>query len=169
MNIIKERGVWIVLFLIILGGVSYMLIVDPERVDQMENIVERDDSRVGDITEVKELYDRLDLKLNGTKQHLRNLYDTTLTHMNTYNSKVDSINNVFSKLDLKLDQLKEFIKTQFEEMSDEMEDLSDDISGLKTQTNKKIRELNQKLNSISEDLNKLDLPELIKDYGLEEE
>ena len=50
-----------------------------------------------------------------------------------------------------------------------MEDLSDDISGLKTQTNKKIRELNQKLNSISEDLNKLDLPELIKDYGLEEE
>ena len=33
-------------------------------------------------------------------EHLRNLYDTTLTHMNTYNSKVDSINNVFSKLDL---------------------------------------------------------------------
>ena len=84
--------------------------------------------------------------------------------MKEYNAKVDSINNTFSKLDLKIDQLKEFIKTQFEEMTEEMEDLSDDIGGLKTQTNKKLRELNQKMNSISEDLNKIDMEELIKDY-----
>ena len=31
--------------------------------------------------------------------------------MKEYNAKVDSINNTFSKLDLKIDQLKEFIKT----------------------------------------------------------
>ena len=168
MNILKERAVWIVLFLIILGGIAYMLVVDPERVMQMEDIKDRDDSRIGDITEVKELYDRLDLKLNGTKQHLSNLYDTTVTHMKVYNSKVDSINNTFSKLDLKIDQLKEFIKTQFEDMNDQMEDLADDIGGLKTQTNKKLRELNQKINSISEDLNKLDMEELIKDYRIKE-
>ena len=168
MNILKERAVWIVLFLVIMGGVSYMLVIDPERVNQMENIVERDDDRIGDITKVTELYDRLDLKLNGTKQHLKNLYDTTLTHMKEYNAKVDSINNTFSKLDLKIDQLKEFIKTQFEEMTEEMEDLSDDIGGLKTQTNKKLRELNQKMNSISEDLNKIDMEELIKDYRVKE-
>tara|TARA_Y100000588_G_C14029684_1_gene828069 strand:- start:162 stop:668 length:507 start_codon:yes stop_codon:yes gene_type:complete len=168
MNIIKERAVWIVILLIILGGISYMLVVDPERVNQMDNIVERDDTRIGDITEVKELYNRLDLKLNGTKQHLKNLYDTTVTHMNVYNAKVDSINNTFSKLDLKLDQLKEFIKTQFEDMSDEMEDLSDDLSGLKTQTNKKLRELNQKINSISEDLDKIDMEDFIKDYKKKE-
>ena len=145
-----------------------MVVVDPERVNQMENIVERDDNRIGDITKVTELYDRLDLKLNGTKQHLKNLYDTTVTHMKEYNSKVDSINNTFSKLDLKIDQLKEFIKTQFEEMTEEMEDLSDDINGLKTQTNKKLRELNQKMSSISEDLNKIDMEELIKDYSIKE-
>ena len=117
MNILKERAVWIVLFLVIMGGVSYMVVIDPERVNQMENIVERDDDRIGDITKVTELYDRLDLKLNGTKQHLKNLYDTTVTHMKEYNAKVDSINNTFSKLDLKIDQLKEFIKTQFEEIT----------------------------------------------------
>ena len=168
MNILKERAVWIVLFLIILGGIAYMLVVDPERVMQMEDIKGRDDSRIGDITEVKELYDRLDLKLNGTKQHLRNLYDTTVSHMKVYNSKVDSINNTFSKLDLKIDQLKEFIKTQFEDMTDQMEDLSDDIGGLKTQTNKKLRELNVKINSITEDLTLIDMEELIKDYRIKE-
>ena len=73
MNILKERAVWIVLFLVIMGGVSYMVVIDPERVNQMENIVERDDDRIGDITKVTELYDRLDLKLNGTKQHLKKL------------------------------------------------------------------------------------------------
>ena len=168
MNILKERAVWIVLFLIISGGIVYMLVVDPERVMQMEDIKGRDDSRIGDITEVKELYDRLDLKLNGTKQHLRNLYDTTVYHMKVYNSKVDSINNTFSKLDLKIDQLKEFIKTQFEDMSDQMEDLSDDIGGLKTQTNKKLREINVKINSITEDLTQIDMEELIKDYRIKE-
>ena len=39
-------------------------------------------------------------------------------------------------MDFKLEQLKGFIKTEFEEMLDDTEDLSDDISGLKTQTNK---------------------------------
>ena len=46
-----------------------MVVVDPDRVEKMDEIVVRDDTRVGDITEVKELYNRLDLKLNGTKQH----------------------------------------------------------------------------------------------------
>ena len=74
MDIIKDRAVWIVLFLVILGGLSYMVVVDPDRVEKMDEIVVRDDTRVGDITEVKELYNRLDLKLNGTKQHLKNLF-----------------------------------------------------------------------------------------------
>ena len=66
MNILKDRAVWIVLVLILLFGASYMLLIDPERVDKMDNIVERDDTRIADVNEVKELFDRLDLKLNGT-------------------------------------------------------------------------------------------------------
>ena len=82
-----------------------MLVVDPERVNQMDSIVERDDTRIGDITEVKELYNRLDLKLNGTKQHLKNLYDTTVTHMNVYNAKVDSIKKAIPDSHVEVDDL----------------------------------------------------------------
>ena len=136
MDIIKDRAVWIVLFLVILGGLSYMVVVDPDRVEKMDEIVVRDDTRVGDITEVKELYNRLDLKLNGTKQHLKNLYDTTVTHMKNYNAKIDSINNVFSRVEYSINELRKFIKSEFESLADDIEDLSDDISGLKTKQTK---------------------------------
>ena len=39
MNILKDRAVWIVLVLIFIFGASYMLLIDPDRVDKMENIV----------------------------------------------------------------------------------------------------------------------------------
>ena len=74
MNILKDRAIWIVLVLIIMAGSTYMVIVDPDRVDAMDNIVERDDTRIADVNEVKELYDRLDKKLIGTKKHLQNLW-----------------------------------------------------------------------------------------------
>ena len=138
MDILKERAVWIVLFLIILGGITYMLVVDPERVNAMDDIVERDDSRIGDITEVKELYNRLNLRLNGTRQHVKNLRDTTVNHMKVYNSKIDSINNTFSKLDLQIDQLKEFIKTQVESLGEDIEDLRDDFESVSEIKNKQM-------------------------------
>ena len=83
MNILKDRAVWIVLVLILLFGASYMFLIDPDRVGKMENIVERDDTRIADVNEVKELFDRLDLKLNGTKQHLSNLWKKTENHIKT--------------------------------------------------------------------------------------
>ena len=64
MNIFKDRAIWIVLVLIVMAGSAYMILVDPDRIDKMENIVERDDIRIADVNEVKELFDRLDLKLN---------------------------------------------------------------------------------------------------------
>jgi len=164
MNIIKDRAVWIILFLVILGGLLYMIIVDPDRVQKMDDIVVRDDTRVGDITEVKELYDRLDLKLNGTKQHLKNLHDTTVIHMKNYNAKVDSINNVFSRLEYKIDELKKFIKSEFESIGDDIEDLSDDISGLRTKQTKDMRKVNNDIKSINEILEQIDTEDLIKDY-----
>ncbi|MBI64762.1 MAG: hypothetical protein CMG64_00495 [Candidatus Marinimicrobia bacterium] len=168
MDIIKDRAVWIVLFLVILGGLSYMVVVDPDRVEKMDEIVVRDDTRVGDITEVKELYNRLDLKLNGTKQHLKNLYDTTVTHMKNYNAKIDSINNVFSRVEYSIDELRKFIKSEFESLADDIEDLSDDISGLKTKQTKDMRKVNNELKSINEILEQIDTEDLIKDYRKKE-
>jgi len=153
MNILKDRAIWIVLVLIIMAGATYMVIVDPDRVDAMDEIVERDDTRIADVNEVKELYDRLDLKLDGTKKHLKNLWDLTEGHIKDYNSKVDSINNAFSKFDLKLDKLITRMDEKFSDVEDEMEELDDAISSLKTKTTRDIRTINVKL---------ADLEELIK-------
>ena len=153
MNILKDRAIWIVLVLIIMAGATYMVIVDPDRVDAMDEIVERDDTRIADVNEVKELYDRLDLKLDGTKKHLKNLWDLTENHIKEYDSKVDSINNAFSKFDLKLDKLISRMDEKFSDIENEMEELDDAISSLKTKTTRDVRTINVKL---------ADLEELIK-------
>ena len=153
MNILKDRAIWIVLVLIVMAGSTYMVIVDPDRVDAMDEIVERDDTRIADVNEVKELYDRLDLKLDGTKKHLKSLWDLTEVHIKDYNSKVDSIDNAFSKFDLKLDKLITRMDEKFSDIEDEMEELDDAINSVKTKTTRDIRTINVKL---------ADLEELIK-------
>ena len=152
MNILKDRAVWIVLVLILLSGAAYMLLIDPERVDKMDNIVERDDTRIADVNEVKELFDRLDLKLNGTKQHLANLWDKTENHIKIYNARVDSINNAFSKVDLKIDKIMRDMKKGFDDLEDALADLEDDISSVKTTTKRDFRKVNVKLAELEESI-----------------
>ena len=152
MDMIKDRAIWIVLVLIIMAGIGYMVIVDPNRVDVMDDIKERDDTRIADVNEVKELFDRLDLKLNGTKQHLANLWSLTENHIKTYESKVDSINNTFSQVDLKLDKFAKDMKRGFADLGDQIEDLEDDLSSLKTQSKRDIRKVNAKLGELEESI-----------------
>ena len=71
MDILKDRAIWIVVVVMFIAGAMYMVIVDPSRVDKMDNIVERDDERIADVTETNELIDRIDKKLIGTKKHLQ--------------------------------------------------------------------------------------------------
>ena len=157
MNILKDRAIWIVLVLIVMAGATYMIIVDPSRVDAMDSIVERDDTRIADVNEVKELFDRLDLKLNGTKQHLANLWDKTEGHIKIYNAKVDSINNAFSQVDLRLNKILRDMKKSFDDLRDELEELEDDISSVKTQANRDIRKINVKLVELEESIKTINI------------
>jgi len=152
MNILKDRAIWIVLVLIIMAGSTYMVIVDPDRVDAMDNIVERDDTRIADVNEVKELYDRLDKKLIGTKKHLQNLWSLTDEHIKTYNARVDSINNAFSQFDLRLDKIVRRMDDKFSSIEEEMEELEDGINSLKTKTTRDIRKINVKLAELEESI-----------------
>ena len=149
---IKDRAIWIVLVLIIMAGVGYMVVVDPNRVDVMDDIKERDDTRIADVNEVKELFDRLDLKLNGTKQHLANLWDKTENHIKTYDARVDSINNAFSQVDLKIDKIMRDMKKGFDDLEDALADLEDDISSVKTTTKRDFRKVNVKLAELEESI-----------------
>ena len=86
MNILKDRAIWIAIVIIFMSAASYMIIIDPDRVDKMDNITERDDTRVKDVTEVKELIDSLDTRLIGTKKHLSQLRTETEDHIKNYNN-----------------------------------------------------------------------------------
>jgi len=152
MNIIKDRAIWIVLVLIIMAGIGYMLVVDPDRVDKMDNIVERDDEREADVNETNELIDRIDKRLIGTKKHLANLWTLTENHIKTYDSKVDSINNAFSQLDMKLDKFAKDMKKGFADLGDQLEDLEDDLSSLKTQSKRDLRKVNAKINELEDNI-----------------
>jgi len=150
MDILKDRAIWIVVVVIILVGAAYMVVVDPDRVDKMDNIVERDDERKADVTETNELIDRIDTKLIGTKKHLQELRDEYDMHIKTYEAKVDSVNNAFSRVDLSIDKILRDMKDKFAEVQDQLEELEDDISGLKTQTKRDSRAVNAEITALKE-------------------
>ena len=150
MNILKDRAIWIVVFIIIFAGAIYMVVVDPNRVDKMDNIVERDDERKADVNETNELIDRIDKKLIGTKKHLQELRDEYDAHIKVYDSKVDSINNAFSKVDLSINKILRDMKDKFAEVQDQLEELEDDISSVKTQTKRDKRSLDAEISALKE-------------------
>ena len=73
MNILKDRSVWIVIFVIILSGLYYWTVVDSERVEGMKTLEESDFDLSGDVTEWSEAYKRLELKWRGTSKHVKTL------------------------------------------------------------------------------------------------
>ena len=155
MNILKDRAIWIVVVVMILSGGIYMIVIDPDRVNKMDNIVDRDDERKADVTETNELIDRLDKKLIGTKKHLQELRDEYDSHIIVYDSKVDSINNAFTKVDLSINKILRDMKDKFAEVQDQLEDLEDDISSLKTQSKRDFRTVNQEISALKEAIDEI--------------
>ncbi len=155
MDILKDRAIWIVVVVMVLAGGIYMMVIDPDRVDKMENIVDRDDERKADVTETNELIDRLDLKLTGTKKQLQVLRDEYDLHIKSYDSKVDSINNAFSKVDLSINKILRDMKDKFAEVQDQLEELEDDISSVKTQTKRDARKVQTEIEALKEAINEI--------------
>ena len=80
MNILKDRSVWIVIFVIVLSGLYYWTVVDSERVEGMKTLEESDFDLSGDVTEWSEAYKRLELKWRGTSKHVKTLQNETNSH-----------------------------------------------------------------------------------------
>ena len=156
MNILKDRAIWIAIVIIFMSASAYMILIDPDRVDKMDNIEQRDDTRIKDVNEVKELFDRLDKKLIGTKKHLSELRKETELHIKAYSNKVDSIDNKFQRVDLDIKKVKQDLTKGLQNLGDDIEDLDDDLSSLKTKTNQKLRKIDNTLGELKSYIEKLD-------------
>ena len=51
MNILKDRAIWIAIVIIFMSAAAYMIIIDPDRVNKMDNIEEGAVKRLGELAE----------------------------------------------------------------------------------------------------------------------
>ena len=66
MDILKDRTIWIAIVVLALSGLYYWIVVDQNRLTEMENLETSDFELTGDVTEWSEAYKRLELKWRGT-------------------------------------------------------------------------------------------------------
>ena len=152
MNILKDRAIWIAITLLTLSGLYYWTVVDQSRVDEMSDLESSDFELSGDVNEWSEAYKRLELKWRGTSKHVKTLQEETHAHYDSYNAKVDSINNTFERLEFKLDQINEALSDRIDNLNDDLESLSEEFSSYKRTTQRDVRKINKALEGIKEDI-----------------
>ena len=152
MDILKDRTIWIAIVVLALSGLYYWVVVDQNRLDEMENLETSDFELTGDVTEWSEAYKRLELKWRGTSKHVKTLQEETHSHYNKYNAKVDSINNAFERLEFKLDQINENLSNRIDNVGDDLESLSEEFSSYKRTTQRDVRKINKTLEGLREDI-----------------
>ena len=155
MNILKDRSVWIVIFVIVLSGLYYWTVVDSERVEGMKTLEESDFDLSGDVTEWSEAYKRLELKWRGTSKHVKTLQNETNTHYKKYDAKVDSINNIFDRIEFKIDQMNETLTERLEDLTSELENLNEEFSSFKRATQRDGMKVRKNIEAIQEELKTL--------------
>ena len=146
MGILKDRSLWIVIIIIILSGLYYWTVVDSTRVEDMKFLEESDFDLSGDVTEWSEAYKRLELKWKGTSKHVQSLQKETNSHYKTYDAKVDSINNIFERIEYKIDKINETLTDRLEDLTSELEDLSEEFSSFKRATQRDGMKVRKKYN-----------------------
>ena len=105
----EKRAIWVILILMIFSGAYFWVVKLDEQDQKNQKLTDSDFSLQGDVNEWSESYDRLEKKWIGTSKHVKTLQDETDAHYTAYESKVDSINNSFEKIDFKVDQLNEVL------------------------------------------------------------
>ena len=151
----EKRVIWIAIVLIILSGAYYWVVVDNERLTEMESLEKSDSSLKGDVNEWSEYYDRIEKKWIGTSKHVKTLQEETESHYENYEAKVDSINNSFEKMDFKVDQLNEVLSSRIDLLKDELESLTEEFSTYKRTSQREVMKLKKTLDVYQEDITKL--------------
>ena len=163
----EKRAIWVILVLMIFSGAYFWVVKLDEQEQENRRLTDSDFSLKGDVNEWSESYDRLEKKWIGTSKHVKTLQDETGAHYSAYESKVDSINNTFEKLDFKVDQLNEVLSSRIDLLKDDLESLNDEFSNYKRSSQRDLMKLKKTIELIQSDIEKIN-NKLEEEFGEEE-
>jgi seryl-tRNA synthetase len=115
-----------------------------------------DESLKGDYNATTEQYNRFDLRLIGHGKHLKTLQDETHAHYEAYTSKMDSIDVVFERMKLDIEQLEERLIQKLDRLNDEIRNVSESFDSYKRKANRTAREMKNNITTLRDDLTAID-------------
>jgi len=151
-----QRVIAVFTFFILLAGGYYWFVIDESRTNQMVHLESSDVSLKGDVTSTLEVHDRLELKWIGTSKHVRTLQKETHAHYDAYASKMDSIDVVFERMKLDIEQLEERLIQKLDRLNDDIRNVSDSFDSYKRTANRTAREMKNDLTTLRDDLTVMD-------------
>ena len=151
----------------IFSGAYFWVVKLDEQDQENQRLTDSDFSLKGDVNEWSESYDRLEKKWIGTSKHVKTLQDQTDAHYTAYESKVDSINNSFEKIDFKVDQLNEVLSSRIDLLKDDLESLNDEFSNYKRSSQRDMMKMKKTIELIQSDIQKIN-NKLEEEFGEEE-
>ena len=151
-----QRVIAVITFFILLAGGYYWFIIDESRTNQMIELESSDESLKGDYNATTEKYDRFDLRLIGHGKHLKTLQDETYAHYDAYASKMDSINVVFERMKLDIEQLEERLIQKLDRLNDNIRNVSESFDSYKRTANRSTREMKNNITTLRDDLTVID-------------
>ena len=163
----EKRAIWVILVLMIFSGAYFWVVKLDEQDQKNQKLTDSDFSLKGDVNEWSESYDRLEKKWIGTSKHVKTLQDETDAHYTAYESKVDSINNSFEKIDFKVDQLNEVLSSRIDLLKDDLESLNDEFSNYKRSSQRDMMKMKKTIELIQSDIEKINT-KLEEEFGEEE-
>mgnify|MGYP001230114201 FL=1 len=151
-----QRVIAVITFFILLAGGYYWFIIDESRTNQMIELESSDESLKGDYNATTEKYDRFDLRLIGHGKHLKTLQNETYAHYDAYASKMDSIDVVFERMKLDIEQLEERLIQKLDRLNDEIRNVSESFDSYKRTANRTAREMKNDITTLRDDLTVID-------------
>ncbi len=151
-----QRVIAVITFFILLAGGYYWFVIDESRTKQMVQLESSDVTLKGDVNSTLEVHDRLELKWIGTSKHVKTLQEETHTHYDVYASKMDSIDVVFERMKLDIEQLEERLIQKLDRLNDEIRNVSESFDSYKRTANRTVREMKNDITTLRDDLTTID-------------
>ena len=151
-----QRILGFILFFVVIAMAYYWMVVDEDRTVKMDTLVDSDQELKDDYNATTEKYDRFDLRLIGHGKHLQSLQDETEAHYARYAAKMDSIDIVFERTKLDMEQMEDRLTQKIDRLREQIMDLEDSFTSYKSTSNRKHNALKLAVDNNRNDINALD-------------